>query len=68
MQRFKSTNPTSRQIFIERKLIFESSCHESCDDFFMVGFTFDNGGRRCIRPILEKYQSGKESIMFILTV
>ena len=31
----------------------------------MAGFTFDNGGRRCIRPILEKYQSGKESIMFI---
>ena len=30
----------------------------------MVGFTFDTGGRRCIRPILEKYQSGKESRMF----
>ena len=25
----------------------------------MAGFSFDNGGRRCIRPILEKYQSGK---------
>ena len=25
----------------------------------MARFSFDNGGRRCIRPILEKYQSGK---------
>ena len=25
----------------------------------MAGFNFDNGGRRCIRPILEKYQQGK---------
>ena len=29
-----------------------------------MGFAFDNGGRRCIRPILEKYQSGKESINY----
>ena len=28
---------------------------------FMVGFNFDHGGRRCIRPILEKYQSGKST-------
>ena len=27
--------------------------------FFMAGFNFESGGRRCIRPILEKYQSGK---------
>ena len=27
--------------------------------FWMAGFNFDAGGRRCIRPILEKYQSGK---------
>ena len=26
----------------------------------MVGFNFDTGGRRCIRPILEKYQAGKD--------
>ena len=32
----------------------------------MAGFSFDNGGRRCIRPILEKYQSGKGSRMSIL--
>ena len=25
----------------------------------MPGFNFESGGRRCIRPILEKYQSGK---------
>ena len=25
----------------------------------MAGFSFDSGGRRCIKPILEKYQSGK---------
>ena len=24
----------------------------------MAGLNFDNGGRRCIRPILEQYQSG----------
>ena len=28
----------------------------------MVGFNFDHGGRRCIRSILEKYQSGKSKI------
>ena len=28
-------------------------------EFLMAGFNFDNGGRRCIRPILEKYQQGK---------
>ena len=27
-------------------------------EFLMAGFNFDNGGRRCIRPILEKYQQG----------
>ena len=26
----------------------------------MTGFQFSNGGRRCIRPILETYQSGNE--------
>ena len=26
----------------------------------MAGFSFDTGGRRCIRPILEKYQAGKD--------
>ena len=26
----------------------------------MAGFGFDAGGRRCIRPILEKYQAGKD--------
>ena len=26
----------------------------------MAGFSFHSGGKRCIRPILEKYQSGKE--------
>ena len=35
----------------------------------MAGFSFDSGGRRCIKPILEKYQSGKvintESILSI---
>ena len=25
----------------------------------MAGMSFDHGGRRCIRPILEPYQSGK---------
>ena len=34
--------------------------------FRMVGFNFDTGGRRCIRPILEKYQSGRvDNIRFI---
>ena len=32
----------------------------------MAGFNFDTGGRRCIRPILEKYQAGKWSIIFYL--
>jgi len=27
--------------------------------FEMVGFSFHNGGRRCIRQILEKYQAGE---------
>ena len=26
----------------------------------MVGFSFHNGGRRCIRQILEKYQAGRD--------
>ena len=30
----------------------------------MAGFSFDNGGRRCIRPILEKYQSGKDHLYY----
>ena len=30
----------------------------------MTGFCFDKGGRRCIRPILEKYQSGKVIIKY----
>ena len=25
----------------------------------MTGFTFESGGKKCIRPILEKYQSGE---------
>ena len=25
----------------------------------MTGFNFESGGRRCIKPILEKYQSGE---------
>ena len=25
----------------------------------MAGFSFESGGKRCIRPILEKYQQGK---------
>ena len=25
----------------------------------MAGMSFDHGGRRCIRPILEQYQSGR---------
>ena len=25
----------------------------------MAGFTFESGGKKCIRPILEKYQSGE---------
>ena len=35
--------------------------------FSMVGFNFDHGGRRCIRPILEKYQSGKSKDIHLLS-
>ena len=43
---------------IEKIFISETSCNDFFS-FYMFGFNFDHGGRRCIRPILEKYQSGK---------
>ena len=30
----------------------------------MVGFHFERGSRRCIKPILEKYQSVKDQTLF----
>jgi len=54
MQQSWPTNPISSQYFTEKIFIFEPF-----PTFSMVGFNFDHGGRRCIRPILEKYQSGK---------
>ena len=40
------------------KLYFSHFSIEIFANRNMVGFSFDSGGRRCIRPILEKYQSG----------
>ena len=34
--------------------------------FFMAGFCFENGGRRAIRPILEKYQAGKVNSIILI--
>ena len=50
---FQPTNPDSKQKFID-------SCESlKLFSFCMAGFCFENGGRRAIRPILEKYQAGK---------
>ena len=40
------------------KLYFSHFSSELFANTNMAGFSFDSGGRRCIRPILEKYQSG----------
>ena len=59
--------------FVEFYNIFRWKLHSNryfmmrytiCPSLIMGGFTFDAGGRRCIRPILEKYQQGKELIIF----
>ena len=49
------SNELSTQNLNNRCTLFEYLC----DFASMASMSFDHGGRRCIRPILEKYQSGK---------
>ena len=56
---------------LQEQIYYYSLRYEYISSFFMTGFNFDNGGRRCIRPILEKYKSGNGrfySLSFISTI
>ena len=53
---------SDRSKIYREQIYFQSISFESFATFSMTGFNFDHGGRRCIRPILEKYQSGKSRL------
>ena len=63
--RFRDKNLSSTNLFLSGRVtnIF------AFPNWFtsMVGFNLDTGGRRCIRAILEKYETGKGSINIIFT-